>query len=224
MKRYSKIILTVGILSIFLLSGCITQPPSTANKKIIAKAADLTVELEQIPYETLKKLYGSNRRDYQNPFIDFPGQVPQRRIVVFDAIFSTETSTIDVGIRTIQLSIGGQAGKAASAEYLSNLWKGYIKRTAWVNKLPDKAHRNMIPREFSIEPGEPVSGYLVFAERFPKEGGEGFMSIPVTSENGDRGTIEIEMYFSEGGTETAAPEANTGIFAEEDNTGNSDDS
>ena len=186
--------------------------------EIVKKAADLTITLKPLSYDTLKDRHGSNLEDYKNPFIDFPGQIPQRRIVVFETTFTTEVSTIDVFIREIQLNIGGKfgkIGKAASAEYLSNLWLGYVDDTPYEAKLPRKAHDYMLPRKFTIKPGEPVSGYLVFAERYPKEGGEGFLSIPVTADNGDRGTIEIEMFFSEHGLDTEKPESNTGMFSEE---------
>ncbi|MCK5735347.1 MAG: hypothetical protein KAH21_02670 [Spirochaetaceae bacterium] len=217
MKNRTSVLIT-ALLSLFFLAGCITKAPIVALPEIVKKSADLTITLKPLSYDFLKERHGSNLRDYTNPFIDFPGQIPQRRIVVFETTFATEVSTIDVFIREILLNIGGQigqTGKAVSAEYLSNLWLGYIEDTPFEAKLPRKAHDNMLPRKFTIKPGEPVSGYLVFAERYPKEGGEGFLSIPVTADNGDRGTIEIEMFFSENGLDTERPEANTGMFNEE---------
>jgi len=208
--------LSAVILSGVLLISCITRAPVITLPEIVKQAADLTITLKPLSYDVLKERHGSNKEFYTNPFIDFPGQIPQRRIVVFEAVFSTEISTIDVFIRDIQLSIGGQIGKAASAEYLSNLWLGYVQQTPYEAKLPRKAHENMLPRNFTIKPGNPVNGYLVFTERYPKEGGEGLLTIPVTAENGDRGTIEIELYFSESGLDTEKPEANTGMFAETD--------
>lgn len=216
MKIYTRILLITVLLSLTLFTGCLTKAPIVDLPEIVKKAADLTITLKPMDYETLKKLHGSNREFYTNPFIDFPGQVPQRRIIVFETTFSTEVSTIDVFIRDIQLSIGGQSGKAASAEYLNNLWLGYVENTPYEAKLPAKSTKYMLPRNFTIKPGEPVSGYLVFAERYPKEGGEGLLTIPVTADNGDRGTIEIDMFFTESGLNTEKQEANTGIFSEED--------
>ena len=215
MKKKFHLILASVLLMSFIVSGCYTRPPEINVPEIVTKAADLTITLKPLDYETLKERHGSNKEFYTNPFIDFPGQIPQRRIVVFETTFSTEVSTIDVFIREIQLNIGGQTGKATSAEYLNNLWMGYVDNTPYEAKLPAKSMKYMLPRKFTIKPGEPITGYLVFAERYPKEGGEGLLTIPVTAENGDRGTIEVEMYFSENGLDTEIPEDNTGIFAEE---------
>jgi hypothetical protein len=122
-----------------------------------------------------------------------------------------------VEIRAIKLGVGGQVGNAASAEYLNNLWKGYIKDTPWVSTIPSVTRRTMLPREFTVKPGEPAIGYLVFAERYPKEGGAGLLEIPVSTDKGDRGTLEYEMFFTENGIDKDAPEANTGIFGQDDN-------
>ena len=214
-KRIILISMGIALFSL-LLSGCLTRAPMMNQPEIVKKAADLTITLKPLSYETLKERHGSNHEFYTNPFIDFPGQIPQRRIVVFDTTFTTEVNNISVFIREVQLTIGGESGKAASAEYLRNLWLGYVEQTPYEDQLPRKAKNYMLPREFTIKPGEPVSGYMVFAYPYPKEGGAGLLSIPVTAENGDRGTIEVEMYFSENGLDTEMPEENTGIFAEED--------
>ena len=195
-------------------TGCLTKPPEANLPLITQKAADLTITLRPLSYDTLKERHGSNRRDKLNPFIDYPGQVPQRRIVVFEAEFSTEVSTILVNIRDIKLAIDDKTGKAASVEYLTQLWNVYIQKTAYSNTIPSKARRTMLPREFTIIPGEPVSGYLVFAEPYPKTGGKGLLSIPMATPGGDRGTIEIEIDFEGPDTKTE-PEESTGIFSDE---------
>ncbi len=196
------------------LSGCLTRPPQVQLPVITEKTADLTITLKPLSYDELKERHGSNRRDKLNPFIDYPGQVPQRRIIVFDAEFSTEESTILFNIRDIKLAIGDETGKAASIEYLIRLWDVYNNKTAFSKTIPDKARRYMLPREFTVKPGENIAGYLVFAEPFPKIGGEGLLTIPVTTDSGDTGTIEIKIDFdSNEGTEEETE--NTGIFAEE---------
>ena len=196
------------------LTGCLTQAPLVEAQQIVIKSADLTITLEPVGYDELRERHGSNVRQRLNPYIDFPGQIPQRRIVVFDAVFETSLSNINVQVREIKLGIGGQVGNAASVEYLNNLWKGYIKETPWEATIPAVTRRTMLPREFSVLPGEPAIGYLVFAERYPKEGGAGLLEIPVITDKGDRGTLEYEMYFTENGIDAEAPEANTGIFAQ----------
>ena len=199
----------------FVFTSCLTKPPVADMPLITQKAADLTIKLQPLDYDTLKELYGSNRRDKLNPFIDYPGQIPQRRIVVFDAEFSTEVSTILVTLRDITLAIDGQMGKAASVEYLVQLWDLYIKNTAFSNTIPGKARKTMLPREFTVIPGEPVNGYLVFAEPYPKTGGDGLLRIPVATETGDKGTIEIEISFQDPEADSEVNE-NSGIFNDSD--------
>ncbi len=199
----------------FIFTSCLTKPPVASMPLITQKAADLTIKLQPMDYDTLKELHGSNRRDKLNPFIDYPGQVPQRRIVVFEAEFSTEVSTILVTLRDITLAIDGQTGKAASVEYLIQLWDVYIKNTAYSNTIPGKARKTMLPREFTVIPGEPVNGYLVFAEPYPKTGGDGLLRIPVATDSGDKGTIEIEISFQDPNTDPDIIE-NSGIFNESD--------
>lgn len=206
------IILAAGLLTI-TFSGCLTRAPVVDSPEIVITAADLTITLKPLGYDTLKELHGSNRRQWLNPYIDFPGQIPQRRIVVFEARLETEVSSVNIFIRDIKLGIGGQVGKAASVEYLNNLWLGTIRNTAWEATIPAVTRRTMLPREFVVKPGESAEGYLVFAERYPKEGGAALLEIPVSTDDGDRGVLEYEMFFTEEGIDTEVVEANTGIFA-----------
>jgi len=219
-RKYRKrpitgVILFTALLALSL-SGCLTKAPMVDVPEIVIKAADLTITLDPLSYDELKERHGSNRRQRLNPYIDFPGQIPQRRIVVFDTVFETSVSNVDVAIREIKLSVSGQVGNAASVEYLNNLWRGYIRGTPWEATIPAVTRRTMLPREFSVTPGEPVIGYLVFAERYPKEGGLGLLEIPVITDKGDRGTLEYEMYFTEKGIDADAPETNTGIFSQDE--------
>lgn len=205
------------LIVLISLSSCLTQAPKSSIPTITKQAADLTITLHPLDYDALRELHGSNRQPDKkvNPYIDYPGQIPQRRIVVFDTEFKTETSTIMINIREIELAIGGRMGKAASVAYLTRLWESYIDDTPYVNTIPDVARRTMLPREIVVTPGENVSGYLVFAEPFPKDGGEGLLTIPVSADTGDKGVIEIEINFEdpEAGVHQ---EKNTGIFAEEE--------
>ena len=216
--RFLSRVLLVSVIAVlaFVFSGCLTQAPVSDSQEIVIKAADLTITLDPVNYDDLRERHGSNRRQWLNPYIDFPGQVPQRRIVVFDAVFETDLTNVDVKIRAIKLAIGGQVGNAASAEYLNNLWKGYIRETAWEATIPAVTRRTMLPREFSVKPGEPAIGYLVFAERYPKEGGEGLLEIPVSTDKGDRGVLEHLMFFTEKGIDVEVAEENTGIFSQKE--------
>jgi len=198
------------LIPIFL-SSCVSPPAKLTQDVIQTKTADLTITLAPISEETLLERHGSNKYYPRNPFIDFPGQVPPKRFAVFEAKFETSESTVLFSLNDITLRIGEKGGRATSVEYLRNLWLGYKDDRGW-GRILEATQNTMLPREFTVTPGHPVEAYLVFANNYPKEGGDGLMVIEVVTPGGDKGTIEIPMSFSTSGLDLET-EDNTGIFA-----------
>lgn len=214
-KLRLPLVLSSMLLILMLLSGCVTKAPVADSRPIIHQTADLTITLRPLSYDVLKERHGSNHPDKINPFIDYPGQIPQRRIVVFEATFETEVSTIIVDLKQVKLTMGGSGGNAASQDYLIRLWENYIRNSAFQNTIPYKSRKFVLPGDFTITPGAPVQGYLVFAEPYPKEGGEGLISMTVSTDSGDTGELEIPLAFTEHGISDDTEDLNTGIFAAE---------
>ena len=211
--------LIVPISFLLILSSCISPPPEPDKSVIINKTADLTIKLVPISQEELIKRHGSNKDYYQNPFYKYPSQLPPRRIVVFNAQFSTEQSCILFSLKKIKLKIDDNSGKATSIDYLLRLWDGYKDDLGW-GRLEATCRKYMLPTEFKVTPDKPVSGYLVFANNYPKEGGEGLLTLEVSTDSGDAGTIEIPINFTEDGVKAQPKEKNTGIFAEQNSEDN----
>ncbi len=209
-----RLLIIFVLLAAVFLSSCISRPPELTQMEIITKAADLSISLVPLSRETLIERHGTNKYYARNPFVDFPGQIPPRRIIMFEATFETTESTVFFTLKDISLRIGEKGGKATSVEYLRNLWYGYKDDRGW-SRIMEATRNNMLPREFTVSPEEPASAYLVFANNYPKEGGDALMVLVVSTPGGDRGTIEIPMAFNISGMEPVKDD-NTGIFAEED--------
>ena len=185
------------------------------SEPITLTKADVTIQITPLNYDELKELHGSNRRQKLNPFIDYPGQIPQRRIVVFKTEFLAKESTIQVNIKDTSLKIGEKQGRGITPEYMHQLWKVYIANSPYVNIIPNKAKKYMLPRDFVFSPESPQTGYLVFAEPYPKEGGKSILTIPVSTPEGDQGVFEFELYFNQDGISSDSPSTgDTGKFLE----------
>ncbi len=210
-----RLYFTLSLLSIIFLSSCISPPPKLTQPEIQVKTADLTITLVPISEETLIERHGSNKYYPRNPFVDFPGQVPPKRFIIFEARFETTESTVLFALNAITPRVGEKGGKATSVEYLRNLWVGYTidDQRGW-GRILETTRNTMLPREFAVTPEEPAAAYLVFANNYSKEGGKGMMVIGVSTPEGDKGTIEIPMNFNTSGVESDTGD-NTGIFAED---------
>ncbi len=214
-----KIIHTIpALLMVILLCGCLSKSPETNQGTISTRVADLTISLTYVSRDTLIERHGKNNYYKQNPFVDYPGRIPPKNIVVFETSFRTDESTVLVELKDVKLKIEDKSGKAVNVEYLRNLWQGYTERDQRGRPRLERAARDfMLPEDILVEPGNPASGYLVFPYGYPKEGGDGMLTIIASTSNGDKGTIEIPMSFSENGAgDYVETEDNTGIFAESD--------
>ena len=212
MKKLSGILILLILL--IVLSACLTPPPQATDTVITKQAADLTITLKPITKEELIKKHGSNQYYYQNPFYKYPSQLPPRRIIVFNTEFKSTESNILFSLKKIKLVIDNMGGKATTSDYLIRLWESYEDDRGW-GQLENACRKYVLPTEFKVTPDKPVSGYLVFANNYPKEGGKGLLTLEVSTDTGDTGTIEIPITFTEEGINTETKEKNTGIFAEQ---------
>ena len=202
--------------AILLLTSCMTKSPvATEQKTVTAQIADIGVELTYLTRDTLIDRHGSNRYYNQNPFVDYPGLFPRKNVVVFETRITTQESTIEMNIREIELKIGEKSGKATTVLYLRNLWKAYKDDQGWP-KIERATRQFMFPDDITIDPDNPALGYMVFPYSYPREGGAGLLTMTFSTPEGDKGTLEIPMQFSEDGADPYAESENTGIFAGND--------
>jgi hypothetical protein len=217
MNRFSRragvFIVLVTAFTLFLLWGCNSLSPVANAPVIVHNVADLTITLLPLSRDTLVKRHMDNKKRYMNPYIDYPGQIPRRRIIVFETRFQTTESTLLVNVFEQNLTIGTESGRAQTALYMMRLWETYLDDVA-KNKVERTLKDTVFPEDFTVEPGEPITGYLVFAAPYPKGGGEGMLTLKVSTSSGDRGTFEIPVNFA--GTEGTESETgeNTGVFGE----------
>ena len=199
---------------LLLLASCISKPPAPTGASFTLEAADLTIRLLPLGREELKRRHGSNTDSNRNPFIDYPAQFLKKRIVVFETEISTDESEVLFRLNEIHLEVGGAGDEAASSELLMNYWSGYTSQVEAV-LMQSLMRKTMLRREFSVNPDNPVRGYLVFAHSFPKKGGEAVISFNVITPDGNQGLLEWVMEFTETGVkeEKKKPDR-TGISVE----------
>lgn len=210
-----------SVLTLFLLvllsitASCVSNAPeASSGEPIIIEAADLTIRLVPVSRDELRERHGANTDRMRNPFIDQRSQLTRKRIVVFEADISTTESTVLFALEDNSLMIGGQTSRGTSRELLLNFWKGHASQEELAT-MHDKTLRYMLNREFTVEPGKPAQGYLVYAHNFPKEGGEGLLRFTVRTPDGSEGTLEETVNFTERGLATEEEKVNTGIFAQD---------
>lgn len=176
------------------------------------ETADLGITLEFINKDVLIMRHGShNSRQYINPYYGYPALITKKKFIVFDFNAKSTDSTVNFELDEIILEIGEVSGDAKSRAYLNNIWGHYS--TSDIRGMDDTMKDTLLNREFTVSPDNPVSGYLVFGENYPTEGGEGLISFDVTTPEGDHGTLESALYFSEDGL-TTPKESNSGIFSD----------
>jgi len=199
---------------LLLLASCISRPPLSTEASFTLESADLTIRLVSLGPGELRGRHGSNTDRIRNPFIDYPAQFLKKRIVVFETEISTLESEVLFRLDEIRLEIGGVRDAAASPELLTNYWKGYASQEEGV-LMQALMRKTMLSREFSVSPGRPAKGYLVFAHSFPKEGGDAVISFNVSTPDGEEGLLEQAMEFTETGILDEEKPDREGIFSED---------
>ncbi len=201
---------TVGIS---ILTGCASAAPEAKlSAPIVLEAGDLSISLEYLNRSTLRERHGRNNATNKiNPFMDFPALLTPKRFVVFEMTASTTESTVLFDLDDLFLSIGGTNGDAKKAGYLGTIWEAYdvdidaMKKTLKDTVLPDK---------FEVTPERPVSGYLVFAEGYPPEGGTGELNLTLSTAAGDSGSLSRTIVFGSKNEDVVQEVENTGIFGD----------
>ena len=127
-------------------------------------------------------------------------------------VASTSESTVNFRLDDINFRKGPVEGDAKSHKYLTRIWSYYNGGQS--RTMEQTLDDTLLPTEFTVSPGEPVSGYLAFAEKYPAEGTDGTISFYLTTPGGESGRLEKKVYFVEEGIVADRPE-NTGIFADE---------
>lgn len=188
------------LASILLLSACNTAPPKPVmTEPIVHEVADIRLNLRYLDEDELIFLHDSNDvAGYKNPYYKYPTLITKKRLVVFEFTGSSTETTVLFKLKDINLSIDRIAGPAKSRPYLENIW-GHIDKVN-LPAMTRTMKQTLLDREFTIEPGKPVTGYLVFGENYPQGGGDGIITMYVSTSTGDDGTIEIPLKFSSDGT------------------------
>ncbi len=208
--RIFRAIIPVLLFSLAILTGCRTTTYQPTQDTIEYKISDIQFRLTPLTRDNLIELYGKD----ENPFIDFPGKLPPRYLLVFDTSITTETSEVEFSRETITISIGESTYKASNYFTLNSNWNSYYDNDTQALHMRNRINKTLKPSEFSASPDAPFKGFLVFLIPI-KDATKGTIRIPAKTPQGDEGVIEIpftlEKYI---GKDKAIPSENTGIFAE----------
>lgn len=205
-----KITYMIFLLLLFTFWGCTSKPTMTTLKPLTKKVADITFSLK---YLSEKELLSLHRRE-GNVFADYPGRIPPKKTIVFALDISTEETIVNFNINDIHLSIGEQTGASKTQYQILRAWQSYLKEPTAERKAKKMVKQRMFIDEITVTPETPASGWIVFLENYP-DSGSAVLSIEMSTDNGDAGTIEIPMDFSIDETQLSFIE-NTGIFSKKE--------
>ncbi|MDF1568052.1 MAG: hypothetical protein P1P77_08535 [Spirochaetaceae bacterium] len=213
LKSHNFHVIVLVALTIAVLAGCSTAGPQPRTYETIElDAADLHIELTYVDDETIEYRHGRNdSRRNVNPYYKFPAVITKKNFYVFEFSAATAESTVNFRLEDIDFRKGLVNGSAKSIKYLLRIWSHYNQGQSQMmtNTLED----TLLPPEFSVSPGNPVSGYLAFAENYPSDGKEAEISFYLTTPNGESGRLAVPIYFYEDRVSDELP-VNTGIFSE----------
>jgi len=207
------IVLTLFIPILFL--ACTSKPITTSLEPITKEVADIKISLSYIPEIELIKMYKKDG----NIFANYPGRVQPKKSIVFQLDISTEESVINFNINDLTLTIGAAFGNSRTQYQLLRAWGPYNNTLLEENKAKKLARTRMFNDEVTVTPDQPVSAWIVFLENFPNQG-KGSLSLYLSTEDGDSGSIEIPLEFSADSDSTKlfnkTKKENPSIFDEEE--------
>ena len=208
---------TILLTGIIALVACNTAPPiPVMSEPIIHEVSDVKMEFRYLSEDVLKSRHGSNGvSGYINPYYNYPTLITKKRLIVFELTGTSTESTVMFKLKDIDLQIGRITGNAKSRPYLEKIW-GAVDNVK-LSSITKTIKKTLLPQEFTIEPDNPVKGYLVFGENYPQEGGDGMITFYVSTPGGDEGTMEIPLKFSSDGNLGTSTNDGPSIFSDTEN-------
>jgi len=218
--RQISAILTIALTGLTLFSGCSSIQITGSSEPFIQDVADIHFELTLLGRDELRERFGKD----ENPFIDYPGKLPRKHILVFQASISSEETVLSIDRNETYVTIANGNHKGMSARRLINVWEPYYRDDR------DEAHKkrtmntNLKSDTIEVSPDSPFQGLLVFMIPVD-ENTKGIAVLPAVTSSGDRGDVEIPFSYrfvdggikgySETEKEDSSVEKNTGIFADD---------
>jgi len=211
MKRVLRVSMALGVL--LLLSCRSAEPPVLIHHEpILIEAADLRISLIYVDEASLESRHGHNNAlHYRNPYYGYPGIFTKRKIYVFEFDAATTSSTVMFELKNIEMRKGAVEGSARSKEYLINIWRPYNGGDS--KTMVKTLNETILDREFVVKPDDGVTGYLVFADKYPVDGNKMTLSFYLSTPDGDTGVLEHDIFIRDGRISAEKPKS-TGIFAE----------
>lgn len=212
MQRFNKLLIPTVLLLLTVLTfvACTTTNYQGEVIVIEEQVSDIHFKLTLLDRPSLINQYGKK----DNPFIDFPGKLPPRYFFVLETEISTEESTVEFSQKNITIQVGLETYKCSNTFTLKKAWEPYYDNDSEQLHMGKTINRILKPVNFTVSPGNPYSGTLVFLIPV-KDAQEATIMIPARTPGGDEGIIEIPFTLKKmvDGKEEL-PSENTGIFAE----------
>lgn len=180
MKKTLRMILALSV--ILVSTGCLTKPETvitSSSVPITIKSGEGSISLTYMTEDELIDQFGRNG----NVFATFPAKLQPRRNIVFKLDIESINQTVTLDLRNIIFKMGEVSSLSKYSAQLINSWSTYLqteKEQVNANRLTvNYMHKNKI----TINPGESVSGLIVFLDKFPKYG-ESFIRYGIKDQEG----------------------------------------
>jgi hypothetical protein len=162
------------------------------EKTVTKKTGDVTCVLTYMTQLELKQRHGTEH----NPFINLPKGIFQRDLIVFELEIISEETSLEIPTTKIGMTIGQKSDYAKNIDKFMLYWRGYLNETDY-NFMWDKTKLIILPTVIHMGPDRPIKGYLVFFNNYPPEMGQALITLPVVTDSGDYGNIEIPFYLDD---------------------------
>jgi len=209
-----KISILTGITILILASlGCQSKPhPTVASQSYVKQYGDITIKVHYMSYDELVAEHGSRG----NPFIDYPSILTQKDLLTFRLEITTGETSLEIVQKDINFTLGEVSADPVSEHILITLWDPYSESGSDRTRKFSTIRRYVSKGTLKATPEEPLDTYLVFAKKFPQTG-KALLSLPISTDSGDYGIIDIDFLFT-GESDLELDEEgnvkNTGIFSE----------
>ncbi len=196
MKNKAEMGALLALLVFLILTGCTsTREYSVTGDSFEKDFADVHVSIAYLDREELLARHGNDG----NAFIDFPANLGQKRLMVFELKVDTVDTSIKIKHKHITLNYGGKVASPLSYFLLEEMWKPFNKSSMEAGVRGKMAGQFVSGGTLKAGPGKPLSVYIVFAKNFPVFGDAVFTMPISTSDGTDEGYVEAPFQFRPAG-------------------------
>ncbi len=198
-RKMERIILGIWVAGLALTgTACMsTETFSLTDDRFEKDFADVHVSIAYLDREELLARHGGDG----NAFIDFPPNLSQKRLMVFELKVETQKTSIKIRQKHITFGYGGTLASPLSSFLLKELWKPFNENSREEGRRDQMADRFVSSGILKASPGKALSVYIVFAKKFPVFG-DGVFTMPISTRDGeDSGYVEAAFQFRPAGAD-----------------------